>query len=294
MAVKRLSKIAKELNVGISSLVDHLKSKGVDIESSPNTKVEENNYSILLEEFADAKLEKAKAKEVVASREKKPAVVVETPKKEEVVIKAKPAEMKRPEVIGTVDLNPKPKKVAPVKPVAKEVVKKVEVKKEEPKKVIKKKVEPETIKASIDKLVKPEILGKIDLNPPKQAKIVEAKKEAPKKEEEKVIIAKKEVVKPLEEKAEAPIKEVVKEITEIKEVKEEKDKTIVAKAAKLTGTTVLGKIELPVEKEREPKGKRKRIKKVNIAKTINKRPVAAAGEERRKGTGARGPKPKKA
>ena len=53
MAVKRLSKIAKELNVGISSLVDHLKSKGVDIESSPNTKVEENNYSILLEEFAD-------------------------------------------------------------------------------------------------------------------------------------------------------------------------------------------------------------------------------------------------
>mgnify|MGYP006075925519 FL=1 len=294
MAVKRLSKIAKELNVGISSLVDHLKSKGVDIESSPNTKVEENNYSILLEEFADAKLEKAKAKEVVASREKKPAVVVETPKKEEVVIKAKPAEMKRPEVIGTVDLNPKPKKVAPVKPVAKEVVKKVEVKKEEPKKVIKKKVEPETIKASIDKLVKPEILGKIDLNPPKKAKIVEAKKEAPKKEEEKVIIAKKEVVKPVEKKAEAPIKEVVKEITEIKEVKEEKDKTIVAKAAKLTGTTVLGKIELPVEKEREPKGKRKRIKKVNIAKTINKRPVAAAGEERRKGTGARGPKPKKA
>ena len=294
MAVKRLSKIAKELNVGISSLVDHLKSKGVDIESSPNTKVEENNYSILLEEFADAKLEKAKAKEVVASREKKPAVVVETPKKEVEVIKAKPAEMKRPEVIGTVDLNPKPKKVAPVKPVAKEVVKKVEVKKEEPKKVIKKKVEPETIKASIDKLVKPEILGKIDLNPPKKAKIVEAKKEAPKKEEEKVIIAKKEVVKPVEKKAEVPIKEVVKEITEIKEVKEEKDKTIVAKAAKLTGTTVLGKIELPVEKEREPKGKRKRIKKVNIAKTINKRPVAAAGEERRKGTGARGPKPKKA
>ena len=294
MAVKRLSKIAKELNVGISSLVDHLKSKGVDIESSPNTKVEENNYSILLEEFADAKLEKAKAKEVVASREKKPAVVVEIPKKEEEVIKAKPAEMKRPEVIGTVDLNPKPKKVAPVKPVAKEVVKKVEVKKEEPKKVIKKKVEPETIKASIDKLVKPEILGKIDLNPPKKAKIVEAKKEAPKKEEEKVIIAKKEVVKPVEKKAEVPIKEVVKEITEIKEVKEEKDKTIVAKAAKLTGTTVLGKIELPVEKEREPKGKRKRIKKVNIAKTINKRPVAAAGEERRKGTGARGPKPKKA
>lgn len=70
MAVKRLSKIAKELNVGISSLVDHLASKGIEIESSPNTKVEEAHYDVLLEEFADAKLEKAKAKEVVASREK--------------------------------------------------------------------------------------------------------------------------------------------------------------------------------------------------------------------------------
>jgi translation initiation factor IF-2 len=291
MAVKRLSKIAKELNVGISSLVDHLKSKGVDIESSPNTKVEENNYNILLEEFADAKLEKAKAKEVVASRVKKPEVIVKAPKVEEEVIKATIAEIKRPEVIGTVDLNPKPKKVAPVKPVVKEEVKKEEVKKVvvvEPKKVVKKKVEPETIKASIDKIAKPEILGTIDLNPQKKVKKAEVKKEAPKKEAV-VVVAKKEVEKPVEKVVEAPKKEEIKKV----EIKDE-DKTIVAKAAKLTGTTVLGKIELPVEKEREPKGKRKRIKKVNIAKTIKKGTTTGGGVERRKGTGARGPKPKKA
>ena len=117
MAVKRLSKIAKELNVGISSLVDHLKSKGIEIESSPNTKVEEAPYNVLLEEFADAKEEKAKAKEVVASREKKPEVVVEKPKEVE-TIKAKPAEVKKPEVLRTIDLNPKPKVVPPApKPV---------------------------------------------------------------------------------------------------------------------------------------------------------------------------------
>jgi len=279
MAVKRLSKIAKELNVGISSLVDHLKSKGVDIESSPNTKVEENNYNILLEEFADAKLEKAKAKEVAASREKKPVVVVEAPKKEEEVIKAKAAPIKKLEVLGTVDLNPKPKKVQPIKAVEPgKPIAKVEEVKAEPKKEVKKKVEPETIKASVGRIAKPEVLGTIDLSPKKKAKKVEPKKEetpappAPTPVKEEVVVEKKE-----ETPVETPKKEVVE------------DKTIKARAAKLTGTTVLGKIELPVEKEREPKGKRKRIKKVNIAKTINK-----GGGERRKGTGARGAKPKKA
>ena len=265
MAVKRLSKIAKELNVGISSLVDHLKSKGVDIESSPNTKVEEGNYNILLEEFADAKLEKAKAKEVVASREKKPEPVIAPPKKEEEVIKAKPAAFKKPEVLGTVDLNPKPKKVAPPKPV-------IELAKPEPKKAPKKKIEPETIKASIDKIAKPEVLGTIDLSPKKKVIKEEVKKVEPKKEE--VIIE-----KPVEKVVEVPKKEEKLE-----------DETIVAKAGKLAGTTVLGKIELPVEKEKETKSKRKRIKKVNIAKTIKK----GGGEERRKGTGARGTKTKKA
>jgi len=312
MAVKRLSKIAKELNVGISSLVDHLKSKGVDIESSPNTKVEEVNYNILLEEFADAKLEKAKAKEVVASREKKPEVIVKAPKVEEEVIKAKPAEIKRPEVIGTVDLNPKPKKVEPVKPPVTpppvEKAKPEPTPAPEPKKAPKKKEEPETIKATVEKLAKPEVLGKIDLNPPKKVKKVEeVKKETPKKVE---VLAKKEVEKPVVKAVEKPIEKVTekpaakatekpvekaaekpaepaKKATPIKD----EDKTIVARAEKLTGTTVLGKIELPKEKEREPKGKRKRIKKVNVSKST---PNRSGGGERRKGTGARGPKPKKA
>ncbi|MGB1040994.1 MAG: translation initiation factor IF-2, partial [Flavobacteriales bacterium] len=144
MAVKRLSKIAKELNVGISSLVDHLKSNGVEIESSPNTKVEEAHYNILLEEFADSKFEKAKAKDIVASREKKPEpeVVKEEPKVEE-VIKAKPAEFKKPEVLGTVDLNPKPKKVVEAPKEEKIVEKEVE---KPVAKVKPKKEEPETIK----------------------------------------------------------------------------------------------------------------------------------------------------
>lgn len=189
----------------------------------------------------------------------------EKPKEVE-TITAKSAEIKKPEVLGTIDLNPKPKKVEPPKPPVVEE-KPVEEKPVE-KKAVKK--EPETIKASAGKLEKPAVLGKIDLDAKPKKPAVEEKVE---KVEEKT--------KPESKEKEAPVDKETK-----KPETAEEDKTIVAKAEKLTGTTVLGKIELPVEKEREPKGKRKRIKKVNIEKTIK------SGSNDRRG-GGRGPKPKK-
>ena len=276
MAVKRLSKIAKELNAGISTLVDHLKSKGVDIESSPNTKVEEAHYNVLLEEFADAKLEKQKSKEGIANRVKKPVEkVVEKPVEEE-VITAKPSEVKKPEVLGTIDLSPKPKKVAPKEVVEEKPVEKTPVKsepvvektkteptpvvEEKPKKV-KPKVEEETIKATAKKMVKPAVLGTIDLNPkPKKVvkKVEETKEEKP--------------AKPTAKTPEVTAPEKKVEASDVAPKTEQKDDTIKAVAKKLTGPKVLGSIVLPVEKPKEPKGKRKRIKKVNISKTISKKP----------------------
>jgi len=49
--VKRLSKVARELNVGISTIVDFLSSQGTEIEASPNTKIEVGVYEVLLGEF---------------------------------------------------------------------------------------------------------------------------------------------------------------------------------------------------------------------------------------------------
>ncbi len=40
--VKRLSKVARELNVGISTIIDHLDEIGTKIDSSPNTKINED------------------------------------------------------------------------------------------------------------------------------------------------------------------------------------------------------------------------------------------------------------
>lgn len=48
----RLSKLTKEFNVGISTLVDFLKKKGLDIEVDPNAKVPAEYYPFLEKEFS--------------------------------------------------------------------------------------------------------------------------------------------------------------------------------------------------------------------------------------------------
>ncbi len=48
----RLSKIARELNVGIATIVDFLNRKGMKIDSNPNTKVTPDQYNLLINEFS--------------------------------------------------------------------------------------------------------------------------------------------------------------------------------------------------------------------------------------------------
>ncbi len=47
----RLIKISKDLNVGISSLVEFLHKKGFDVESNPNTKIDSEQHELLVREF---------------------------------------------------------------------------------------------------------------------------------------------------------------------------------------------------------------------------------------------------
>merc|ERR1711916_409326 len=76
--VKRLSKVARELNVGISTLVEFLGSQGVDIDSSPNTKLEPEHYEIVSEEFADDQTLKEQAKNKDIKRERRETVSLKT------------------------------------------------------------------------------------------------------------------------------------------------------------------------------------------------------------------------
>ena len=47
----RLSKLAKEFNVGVGTLVEFLHKRGYDVENNPNAKVDQDVVTILEKEF---------------------------------------------------------------------------------------------------------------------------------------------------------------------------------------------------------------------------------------------------
>jgi translation initiation factor IF-2 len=60
----RLSKAAREFNIGVSTIVDFLSKKGMSIEKDPNFKLSQEMYVILLKEFAPDKHVKEEAKKI--------------------------------------------------------------------------------------------------------------------------------------------------------------------------------------------------------------------------------------
>ena len=163
--VKRLSKVARELNVGISTIVEFLGSQGKEVSSNPNTKIGEDLYMILLEEYQKEKFEKEKADNVIIDQPERKVISIkkEEPKKEVEKIVAKADLISRPSVLGKIDLSSNPTKPEPVKE------EKKEEKTPEPTTSNKDSANEEiasvsdTIKAEAKKLSGPTVLGKIEL-----------------------------------------------------------------------------------------------------------------------------------
>ena len=108
----RLSKVAKELNVGIANIVDHLASKGVEIDGRPNTKITLDAYEILKQQFsADVEQHKRSAEVAQARREEKEAIKAAATKNtqhKDEVIKAK-VDFSGPKMVGKIDVQSEPK-----------------------------------------------------------------------------------------------------------------------------------------------------------------------------------------
>ena len=79
MAV-RLSKIAREFNVGISTLVEFLHNKGIKISTDPNAKLTDEDYALVAKEFsADSKVKQASSLvDLKGPRQKKESVNIKT------------------------------------------------------------------------------------------------------------------------------------------------------------------------------------------------------------------------
>ena len=64
MASFRLNKVAKDFNVGIQTLVDHLAKKGHQVEQNPNTKISEEQYDLLAAAFQGERKVKEEADKI--------------------------------------------------------------------------------------------------------------------------------------------------------------------------------------------------------------------------------------
>jgi translation initiation factor IF-2 len=157
--LKRLSKVARELNVGISTIVEFLSSQDKQVSSNPNTKIGEELYMLLLQEFQKEKFEKEKADNVVIEQTERKVISInkEEPKKNVEKITAKADKLSGPSILGKIDLAPKEKPTAPANDEPTEKAEESPVNTQEPV------TKSQTIKADIKKLSGPKVLGKIEL-----------------------------------------------------------------------------------------------------------------------------------
>jgi translation initiation factor IF-2 len=269
----RLSQVARKLNVGTSTIAEHLAAKGQPIDNKPNTKITVEQFNMLAREYASSAHDKQEASELTIGGKGETLTLdngeptVQKPKEEEEKILIKDNSLEKTE-------SPQPQKVETESP----------------------------------KLQGIKVLGKIDLDKQKS----KAKPEADKTEEEKpqekevqkaeekdtaVVAETKETEKPKEtEKDTSPEKKT--EIPAKSDESSTEDKDVIeAKADSLKGLTVLGKIDLPKEKqkptakpvassddsrEREKKKRpRKRMRATDSPHNRDQRQKSGRGDQRR-------------
>ena len=242
----RLNKVLRELNISLDRAVEHLSQHGHEIEARPTTKISQEVYNILLDEFetdkskkdasAEISEEKRKEKENLRlKQEKLEQEKLEREKAQQEVINARAA-IQKPKAVGKIDLEPKatPKKLTEDKPAA----------------VLETPIEEKPAPTAVVEEVKAE-------KPPKE--------EAPKTAEPV-----KEAQQPqkIEAKQETPTAPAVEKTEEPNKAEEEEGKKITTQYTKLSGPKKTGQtIDLNRFKQQEKnveearKKKRKRISK---------------------------------
>jgi translation initiation factor IF-2 len=315
LKVTRLSKIAKELNVGTSTIVEFLHKKGIKIDSNPNTKITPEQHDLLLKEYSSdlnvkkeseklnlkhlrekhetisitdireqGEAENADFEDEVLIKDTRTAEVVHEKESEKHVEKGAGIKLN---ILGKIDVD----KIAPPKkaraekttvPEAKEeIVEKEQIMSDSEEEMpldiqdefvetIPEPVEPEIaeIPEVEDNFIKPEIkelevkvVGKIDLESMNQRTRPPKKSKQQKEEERKAKISAR--------KAETAGRQVVEESAVTNGIPANKVDVIRAKAEKLAGPTIVGKMNLTSPEQRKSDGdsesgrkkKRQRIKK---------------------------------
>ena len=272
----RLSKAIKEFNLSMDHIVDFLSKKGFKIESNPNTKLPGDAYALLLKEFQGDKTAKEEAQQLSQSKMKKDASVILDAEERPKTSTTRKDEESKEILIKNVGSGT----FAKEEPAPAKAEKKSTKEKEKDK-------DADVIKAKAEKVEGPKVVGMIDIDGEKPAKKKSAKaekaepvaeeteaeektKKATKKKstEEKapepVVAETKEAPAPPAPEVQAPVEEPAPVVAKAPEVEPpvapapekpndappsepEKDEIHRIQVTKLSGPTVLGKIELPTE-----------------------------------------------
>jgi translation initiation factor IF-2 len=248
---KRLVKIAKELNVGTTTIVEHLLESGFEIENKPTAKISEDMYNELLKQFSGSIAVKEKADQLIlggrTSRAEEEAQE-RAAKKEEAQEKAA-------------------KKEEEQKPAA-------ETAKEEAAPEKEKEEAVENVKLADEDKPKLKVVGKIDLDkkkadgePDKEAKAA-GDEEKPAEDEEKAAGD--------EEKAAEESKPAAESDEEAPGAgKEEDDDIVRAEAPQLKGLKIMGKVDpsklRPKAKKSEDKDSDKTKRRAEASSDSSKR-----------------------
>jgi len=283
---KRINAVMKELNVGMTTMVEVLAKKGHVIEAKPTTKLTEDQYAILLSEFSSEKKIKDEANKLGRDRLKPKDTVHEIPKAKAPVSEEEEEEEGMLIKSGLVNTPKKPETPAPTPPVT--VAPKVEVPEtliETPPPaapVVEEKV-VETPQAVEEKEENPglKVMGKIDLDSLKKPKGKSKKTETAtpepvKNKKPEPIVEAEQTPAPIAEKVSektiAPEPNIVETPDALVANTDQEEPTVSeVKYEKLEGLKVMGKIVLkqdpPVKKQNpvassdDPNGKRKRKRK---------------------------------
>ncbi|MEI6766511.1 MAG: translation initiation factor IF-2 [Bacteroidota bacterium] len=183
----RLSKVASEFNVAVSTILEFLNKKGHKIDSNPNTKITGDVYDILVKEYHSEKQVKEVSKKIDIGIVRHESVTVEKPRDKEkdtdvdddreLLIKNVPpanyAKEKDPDAKAIE--KPTPKAAEPVAELPVEEVKEKKVK-EKVKEVEEPSVEPEVIEEPVKPVKKASAKAKTEV-PVEEVPVVEPEKE---------------------------------------------------------------------------------------------------------------------
>lgn len=257
----RLGQVARKLNVGTATIVESLAKRGYEVENNPNFKINMEQVELLNKEFKSSALDKEEASHLSIGKRHEPISMESEIPKEELKSAPEPKPEPAPAPVE-IQVTPKSDSISAPTPAT------LPVAKEEPKQSS----EPEKVATEAPKLEGIKVLGKIDLSKnvsQPQKRRHGNQPQGPRKQE------KQEFQKRPEVKSQAPVpKAPAPKAPELQKLQETKpkpapqvaqapkpiqipaaeDKVIAAKADSLKGLTVLGKIELPVDRPKKKGG----------------------------------------